>query len=196
MYFLHLSFVYLGCSHLHSSPNWLYNRLYELNMFDSYMVVTLFNPLHNRLYQCKHCLRQMKGHQLQCAMVDCAYSLNARLLHSFNGPLSRTTRVGRYQKGKTSLDLNEARDDGVLGCGGISWTICKQSVPHCRQITTPTPHHSMFTGQMLFLTTHQQCQSTGGDTHQKSNWNPHNLLPLTNKLQTLTKSLIDRTCRQ
>jgi len=30
------------------------------------------------------------------------------LLHSFNGPLSRTTRVGRYQKGKTNLDFTEA----------------------------------------------------------------------------------------
>jgi len=47
-----------------------------------------------------------------------------------------------YQKGKTSLDLNEARDDGVLGCSGISWTIRKQSAPCSRQITTPTPHHS------------------------------------------------------
>ena len=36
------------------------------------------------------------------------------LLHPFNGLFSRTTRVSRYQKGKTSLDLNEARDDGVL----------------------------------------------------------------------------------
>jgi len=37
------------------------------------------------------------------------------LLHPFNGLFSRTTWVSRYQKGKTSLDLNEARDDGVLG---------------------------------------------------------------------------------
>jgi len=28
----------------------------------------------------------------------------------FNGPLSGTTRVGRYQKGKTNLDFTEARD--------------------------------------------------------------------------------------
>jgi len=40
-----------------------------------------------------------------------------------------------YQKGKTSLDLNEARDDGVLGCIGISCTICKQSAPCSRLIT-------------------------------------------------------------
>jgi len=35
----------------------------------------------------------------------------------------RTTWVSWYHKVKTSLDLNEARDDGVLGCSVISWTI-------------------------------------------------------------------------
>jgi len=30
--------------------------------------------------------------------------------HTFNGPLSRTTRVSWYQKGKTNLDFTEARD--------------------------------------------------------------------------------------
>jgi len=30
--------------------------------------------------------------------------------HTFNGPLSRTTRVSRYQKGKTNLDFTEAID--------------------------------------------------------------------------------------
>jgi len=29
----------------------------------------------------------------------------------FNGPLSRTNRVSRYQKGKTNLDFTEARDN-------------------------------------------------------------------------------------
>ena len=60
--------------------------------------------------------------------------------HSFNGPFSRTTRVGRYQKGKTNLDFTEARDSEwqwhQLG-------ICK-SAPRSRQITTPAPHHSIF----------------------------------------------------
>jgi len=27
-------------------------------------------------------------------------------------------------------------------------------------ITTPAPHHSIFTGQMLFLMSNQKCQST------------------------------------
>ena len=149
------------------------------------------------------------------------------LLHPRDGLFSRTTWVSWYQKGKTSLDLNEARDDRVLGCSGISWTICKQSqsinqsflywhmtkricwhliqnyntrkvntnlytacrlrsfyrpsvlcdrafvchvssAPCSIQITTPTPHHSIFTGQMLFLTPSQQCQSTEWTTNNNT----------------------------
>jgi len=30
--------------------------------------------------------------------------------HTFNGPFSGTTRVSRFQKGKTNLDVTEARD--------------------------------------------------------------------------------------
>jgi len=40
---------------------------------------------------------------------------STELLHPFNGLFSGTTWVSQYQKGKTSLDLNKARDDGVLG---------------------------------------------------------------------------------
>ena len=55
---------------------------------------------------------------------------------------SRTTRVSRCQEGKTSVHLNEARDDGGFWDGsGISWTICKQFVPISSQITKPTPHN-------------------------------------------------------
>jgi len=45
---------------------------------------------------------------------------------------------------------------GFWDDSGISWTICKQSAPHSRETTTPTPHHSMFTDRMLFLTPNQQ----------------------------------------
>jgi len=78
-------------------------------------------------------------------------TITAATLHPFNGLFSRTTWVSQYQKGKTSLDLNEATDYGVLGCSGIRWTICKQSAPRCRQITASAPHHSIFTRRMLFL---------------------------------------------
>jgi len=49
---------------------------------------------------------------------------------------------------------------GFWDGSGVSWTICKLSAPRSRQITTPTPHHSVFTGQMLFLMPSQQHQST------------------------------------
>jgi len=38
---------------------------------------------------------------------------------------------------------------------GISWAIYK-SAPRRRQLTTPAPHHSDFTGQMPFLPPNQQ----------------------------------------
>ena len=78
--------------------------------------------------------------------------------HPFTGPLSRTTRVSRYQKAKPIWIL--LKQDTVRG-SGISWAICK-SAPCSRQITMPTPHHSVFTGQMPFLPPNQQRQSTEG----------------------------------
>ena len=79
--------------------------------------------------------------------------------HPFNGPLSGTTQVSRYQKGKPIWVL--LKQETVSG-SGISWAVCK-SAPHSRQITTPAPHHSeFFTGRMPFLPPNQQCQSTEG----------------------------------
>jgi len=92
------------------------------------------------------------------------------LLHPFNGLLSRTTWVSRYQKGKTCLDLNEAKDDGVLE---LQWhqldhmqTICSllQTDNH-----TNAPSVNFFTVWMLFLTPNQQCQSTEGKTYKHTN---------------------------
>ena len=63
------------------------------------------------------------------------------LLHPFNSLFSRTTWVSRHQKGKPFW---------ILYGSGISWTICKLVAPCSRQITTPVPLHSVFTGQMSF----------------------------------------------
>ena len=72
------------------------------------------------------------------------------LLHPFNGLFFRTTWISRYQKGKSSLDLNESGDNGFWGDGsGVSWTVCKQSAPGCRQITMPTPYHSVLQSDAL-----------------------------------------------
>ena len=73
------------------------------------------------------------------------------LQHSFNGLYSRTTWVIRYQKSKISLDLNEARDDGVWGW---QWHQMDDMQTICTSLQTDnhtsTPSLNIFTGRMLF----------------------------------------------
>ena len=60
--------------------------------------------------------------------------------HPFNGPFSRTTRVSRYQKGKTNLDFTEARDCEWQWhqLGHMQVCISLQTDNHART------HHSVF----------------------------------------------------
>jgi len=46
----------------------------------------------------------------------------------------------------------------IVSGSGISWTICK-SAPRSRQITTPAPHCSVFTGRMPFLPPNQSVKA-------------------------------------
>jgi len=69
--------------------------------------------------------------------------------------LSGTTRVSRYQKGKTKLDLLEQE---IVSGSGICWAICK-SAPRPRQ-PRQHPTTQFFTGRMPFLPPNQQRQST------------------------------------
>jgi len=60
-------------------------------------------------------MRQKTAEDSECRWVNmCEPSTLELLLHLFNSPFSRTAWVSQYQKGKTSLHLNEARDDEVL----------------------------------------------------------------------------------
>ena len=82
------------------------------------------------------------------------------VLHPFNGLFSRKTWISRYHKGKTSLDLYDSRDDGVLGW----WW---HQVDHMQTICTSLQadkhtNTSSVTGRVLFPATSQQCQSTEG----------------------------------
>jgi len=45
-----------------------------------------------------------------CKVSSCSRIIALTHTHPFNGPLSGTTRVSRYQKGKTNPDFTEARD--------------------------------------------------------------------------------------
>jgi len=80
--------------------------------------------------------------------------------HPFNGPLSETTRVSRYQIGETNLDFTEARDSEWQWhqLGRMQVCTSLQTDDHAS-----TPPLSFFTGRMPFLPPNQQCQSTEGD---------------------------------
>jgi len=71
----------------------------------------------------------------------------------------RTTWVGWQQKGKTILNFNEARDNGVIGVAVASAKRYAPDRQPCQHVIT-----RFFTGRMLFLTCNQQCRSTEGKT--------------------------------
>ena len=93
-------------------------------------------------------------------MICCCQLILYIHTHQFNGLLSRTTRVSRYQK-HTHTRLTTLcpglpgwagtrkvkpiwillKQEAVSG-SGIGWAIGK-SAPRSRQITTPAPHHSV-----------------------------------------------------
>ena len=79
--------------------------------------------------------------------------------HLFNGPLSGTTHVSRYQKGKTSLDFTEARDSEWQWhqLGHMQVCTSLQTDNHAS-----TPPVKFFTGCMPFLPPNQQRESTEG----------------------------------
>ena len=79
--------------------------------------------------------------------------------HTFNGPLSRTTRVNRYQKGKTYLDFTEARDSEWQWHQLGHMQVCTSIQRDSHASTSPL---GFFTGWMPFLPPSQQRQSTEG----------------------------------
>jgi len=81
----------------------------------------------------------------------------------FNGPLSRTTRVSRYQEGKTNLDFTEARDSEWQWHQLGQMQVCTSLQTNNHASTRPP---SFFTDRMPFLPPHQQRQSTEGNDRQ------------------------------
>ena len=77
----------------------------------------------------------------------------------FNGPLSGTTQVSRYQKGKTNLDFTEARDSEWQWHQLDHMQVCTSLQTDNHASTSPL---SFFTGRMPFLPPNQQRQSTEG----------------------------------
>ena len=82
------------------------------------------------------------------------------LLHTFNGPLSGTTRMSRYQRGKTNLDFTEARESEWQWhqLGRMQVCTSLQTDNHAS-----TPLLSFLQAGMPFLPPNQQRQSTEGN---------------------------------
>jgi len=68
--------------------------------------------------------REKRVREHQTYTVTRLYSTKLLDRHPLNGPLSGTTRVSRYQKGKTSLDLLKQE---IVSGSGIDWAICKSA---------------------------------------------------------------------
>jgi len=81
--------------------------------------------------------------------------------HTFNSPFFVTTRVSRYQKGKTNLDFTQARDSEWQWHQLGHMQVCNslQTDNHAS-----TPLLTFFTGRMPFLPPNQQRQSTEEQT--------------------------------
>jgi len=107
-------------------------------------------------------LVSIPGQQPATSLTAAVYAITANFshhIHPFNGPLSGTTQVSRYQKGKTNLDLTGARDS--------EWQW--HQLGHMQVCTSlQTDNHAstsllkFFTGRMPFLLPNQQHQSTEG----------------------------------
>ena len=100
--------------------------------------------------------------QQQQAHPQCI-SNPAPCTHPFNGSLSRTTRVSRYQKGKTNLDFTEARDS--------EWQW--HQLGHTQVCTSLQTDNHASTPPLSFcrpdaLPAAQPCQSTEGSTLQRN----------------------------
>ena len=79
--------------------------------------------------------------------------------HPFNGPLSGTTQVIRYQKGKTNMDFTESRDSEWQWHQLGRMQVCTSLQT---DIHASTPPLKFFTDRMPFLPPSQQRQSTEG----------------------------------
>ena len=108
-------------------------RCAQLSYTTQRRAVLIIFPLYLQITtttQC--CLSEERGPALPKTFIFKQQQEYVTHTQPFNGPLSGTTRVSRYQKSKTNLDFTQARDSKW------QWhqlAICK-SAPHSRQTTT------------------------------------------------------------
>jgi len=119
-----------------------------------FCLATLFHLWPSVLWRswlgCRKSIRPVKNWVVGCC---CQISFNSAVIiiiipkwnkvhtHPFNSPLSRSTKVSRYQKGKANLDFIEARDSERQWHQLGHMQVCK-CAPRSRQITTPAPNQT------------------------------------------------------
>jgi len=91
--------------------------LHELTNKYSLLTEDQCNEIHSKWSAFHSTLSTQKSNFfLRCGSSACwIHTITHTHTHPFNGPFSGTTQVNRYQKGKTNLDLNEARGGWFLG---------------------------------------------------------------------------------
>jgi len=92
--------------------------------------------------------------------------------------------VSRYQKGKTNLDFTEARDSEWQWHQLGHMLVCTSL-----QIDA-TPHNSVLTGQMPFLSPNQQHQSTEGTLFETEDCLSHSFTNYSFSYQIFNSKLI------
>ena len=114
------------------------------------VVQSLLDGQQDRVFTCLPCMFT--------ASIIWTVSYRYTHTHPFNGPLSATTRVSRYQKGKTNLDFTEARDSEWQWHQLGHMQVCTSLQTDNHASTSPLS----FTDRMPFLPPNQQRQGTEG----------------------------------
>jgi len=91
--------------------------------------------------------------------------------HIFKGPLTGTTGVSRYQKGKTNLDFTEARDSEWQRHQLGHTQVCNVLQTHNH---TSTPPLCFFTGRMPYLPPNQVPTASKHWRHYRQTFNKYN----------------------
>jgi len=117
-----------------------YDKLFLVFSWDIPIDITWITDNQLMIFNWKNCYTATNPSTLIACLALSARAFSHIHMHPFNGPLSRATRVSRYQKGKTNLDFTEARDSEWQWHQLGHMQVCIS----LRQITMPAPHHSVF----------------------------------------------------
>jgi len=110
---IHASHTYTHATHTHIHTRHTYTHTHTPHIHTYTYIHTYIHATHKHIHTC-HTYTHTTCQRRQNAEYQKQNKPRQLLQQPLNSFLPRTTWVSRYQKGKTSLGLNEARDDGGL----------------------------------------------------------------------------------